>query len=155
MSLFQELKRRNVIRVSLAYIVAAWLLLQIADVVINNIEAPDWVFQTIMLVIGMGFPLVVVFAWAFEMTPEGLKRESDIDRSESMTRVTGRKLDMIIISVLVAAVVYFAVDKFGVDSEEELKQATNDSMTVPPVSAAMTADKSIARMLSGICLTKN
>jgi TolB-like protein/Flp pilus assembly protein TadD len=141
MSLFQELKRRNVIRVSLAYIVAAWLLLQIADVVINNIEAPDWVFQVIMLVIGLGFPLVVVFAWVFEMTAEGLKRETEVDRSDSMTRVTGRKLDLVIIGVLVAAVAYFAVDKFGADSEARLSISTNDSITVPPVSAA---DKSIA-----------
>ncbi len=144
MSLIQELKRRNVIRVGLAYIVTAWLLLQIADVIINNIEAPEWVFQVMMLVIGLGFPVAVVFAWAFEMTPEGLKREADVDRNESVTKVTGRKLDLVIIGVLVAAVAYFAVDKFGAGSETELSASTNDSLTVPPVSSAAISDKSIA-----------
>ena len=144
MSLIQELKRRNVIRVGLAYIVTAWLVLQIADVIINNIEAPDWVFQVMMLVIGLGFPVAIVFAWAFEMTPEGIKKEADVDRDESMTKVTGRKLDLVIIAVLVAAVAYFAVDKFGADSEAELALSTNDSITVPPVASAAVADKSIA-----------
>ena len=144
MSLFRELKRRNVIRVGLAYIVTAWLVLQIADVIINNIEAPDWVFQVMMLVIGLGLPVAIVFAWAFELTPEGLKKESDIDRNESMTRVTGRKLDLVIIGVLVAAVAYFAVDKFGADSEAELSLSTSDSITVPPVSSAAVSEKSIA-----------
>ena len=74
MSLFKELKRRNVFRVGIAYLVVAWLVMQVADVVINNIEAPGWVFQVIMLVLGLGFPIVLIFAWAFEMTPEGIKR---------------------------------------------------------------------------------
>ena len=75
MSLFDELKRRNVFRVGIAYIIAAWLLLQVADVVLNNIEAPGWVFRVIMLLIGIGFPLIIVFAWAYELTPEGLRRD--------------------------------------------------------------------------------
>ncbi len=101
--LFNELKRRNVIRVGLAYIIAAWLLLQVADVVLNNIVAPDWVFQAILLVVVLGFALALIFAWAYELTPEGLKKEKDVDRSESITHVTGRKLDFAIIGVLVLA----------------------------------------------------
>jgi len=122
MSLFQELKRRNVIRVAVAYIITAWLILQVADVVLGNIGAPSWVFQTILLVIALGFPLAVIFAWAFELTPEGLKRESAVDRTESITSHTGRKLDRAIIAVLAVAVAYFAWDKFLVSPETEITQ---------------------------------
>jgi hypothetical protein len=73
----------------------------------NNIEAPDWVFQSIMLVLAIGFPIAVLFAWAYEMTPEGLKKERDVDRSESIPPATGRKLDFIIIGMLVVALGYF------------------------------------------------
>ncbi len=107
MSLFAELKRRNVFRVGIAYVVVAWLVLQVADVVINNIEAPEWVFQVIMLMLALGFPLVLIFAWAFEMTPDGLKKEKDVDRSQSITTHTGRKLDFTIIGVLLLVAGYF------------------------------------------------
>jgi TolB-like protein/cytochrome c-type biogenesis protein CcmH/NrfG len=106
-SLFAELKRRNVFRVGIAYVIVAWLVLQVADVVLNNITAPDWVFQVIMLVLAIGLPVVLVFAWAFELTPEGIMKEKDIDRSQSISNTTGRKLDRAIIIVLVIALVYF------------------------------------------------
>jgi len=107
MSFFDELKRRNVFRVGIAYLVVAWLVLQVADVVINNVGAPGWVFQIIMLVLGIGFPMVLIFAWAFEMTPEGIKKEKDVDRTQSITSKTGRKLDFTIIGIMALALVYF------------------------------------------------
>ncbi|MFT5370742.1 MAG: TolB-like protein/Tfp pilus assembly protein PilF [Bacteroidia bacterium] len=107
MSLFEELKRRNVIKVGIAYAVVAWLVLQFSDVILNNIEAPGWVFQVIMLVLGIGFLLALFFAWAFEMTPEGIKKEKDVDRSQSITPKTGRKLDFTIIGLLVLVAGYF------------------------------------------------
>ena len=110
-SFWGELKRRNVVRVAVAYAVVAWLLLQVADVVLDNIEAPTWVFQAILLLLLIGFPVAIIFAWAFELTPEGLKKEEDVDRSESITHVTGRKLDFIIIGVLLVAVGFLLVDK--------------------------------------------
>jgi TolB-like protein/Tfp pilus assembly protein PilF len=113
MSLFGELKRRNVFRVGIAYVVTAWLLLQVADIVLDNTPAPDWVMHVIMLLLAIGFPLALLFAWAFEMTPEGLKKEKDVDRSKSITHSTGRKLDFAIIAVLVVALGYFAYDKFA------------------------------------------
>ena len=106
-NIFSELKRRNVIRVGIAYVITAWLLLQVADVVLNNIEAPEWVFKTIMLVLAIGFPVALLLAWAIELTPEGIKKEKDVDRSKSITHVTGRKLDFIIIGMLVLALGYF------------------------------------------------
>ncbi len=112
MSLFAELQRRNVFRVTIGYVVSSWLLAQVADLVLENIGAPSWVMQTILLVLGLGFPIVVFFSWAYEVTPEGVKRESEIDRSTSITHVTGRKLDRAITFVLVVALSYLAFDKF-------------------------------------------
>jgi len=149
MSLFDELKRRNVFKVSIAYIVVAWLLLQVADVILNNIEAPGWVFHTILLVLAIGFPVISLFAWAFEMTPEGLKREHEVDRSQSITHQTSRKLDFMIIGVMALALGYFAYDKFVVAPQRdaalvaEIKQAAEKQPTEEPVEA-IEADKSIA-----------
>ena len=71
MSLFEELKRRNVFRVAFGYAITAWVLLQAVDLVLDNIQAPDWIMKVFMLALAVGFPLAVFFAWAFEMTPDG------------------------------------------------------------------------------------
>jgi TolB-like protein/Tfp pilus assembly protein PilF len=107
MSFFGELSRRNVIRVGIAYAIIAWLVIQVADIVLDTIGAPTWVMQTIMLLLALGFFITVIFAWAYEVTPEGIKRESEIDRSTSITGVTGRKLDRVITGLLLVALGYF------------------------------------------------
>jgi len=149
MSFFDELKRRNVFKVGIAYVVVAWLLLQVSDVILNNIEAPPWVFNVILLVIAIGFPMILLFAWAFELTPEGLKREREVDRSQSITQVTSRKLDFMIIGVMALALVYFAYDKFVVSSGRDtaMVEATTETVaeqTVQEPVAAMDEEKSIA-----------
>jgi TolB-like protein len=111
-SFFRELKRRNVFRVGIAYVLAAWVLLQIVDFSLEVIAAPDWILQVFVLAAAVGLPVFLVFAWVFEMTPEGIKRESEIDRSQSITPHTGRKLDRAIIVFLALAVVFLLVDKF-------------------------------------------
>jgi len=111
LQLFEELQRRNIFRVTIGYIVSSWLLVQVADLVTENIGSPEWVMQTIMLVLALGFPVVVFFSWAYEVTPEGIKRESEVDRSESVTHLTARKLDRAIMLTLVIALAYFAYDK--------------------------------------------
>jgi len=111
LSFFGELKRRNVFKVVIAYLVAAWLILQVSDVILGNIGAPDWVFKVFLLLLAIGFPLVVVVAWAFEMTPEGLRRERDVDRSISAPSSTGRKLNILIIATLALALGYFAWER--------------------------------------------
>ena len=93
MSLFNELKRRNVFRVAIAYTVIAWLLAQVADLAFDNFGTPEWVSKTVLFLLLFGFPLAIFFAWAFELTPEGLKKEKDVDREASITSHTGRKLD--------------------------------------------------------------
>jgi len=124
LSIFNELKRRNVFRVGIAYVIVVWLVVQVADVMIDNIGAPDWLFQAILLVLGIGFPLVLLFAWAFELTPEGLKREKDVDRSESISPKTGRKLDRTIIMILVLAVVYFIWESRFAENKPETRPLT-------------------------------
>jgi len=107
MSFFEELKRRNVIRVGIAYVVVAWLVAQVAEFAIETFGAPDWVLKIFVVFLMLGFPIVVIFAWAFEMTPEGIKLEKNVDRSQSIVRQTGRKLDYTIIAVLAIALAYF------------------------------------------------
>ena len=107
-SVWGELKRRNVVRVAVAYAIVSWLLLQLTDVLMPLLGLPEWVDRLVFLLLVIGFPLALIFAWAFELTPEGLKKEKDVDRSESNTPITGRKLDFAIIAVLAVALVFFA-----------------------------------------------
>lgn len=101
--LASELKRRNVIRVAIAYAVAGWILMQVAATALPIFEAPQWTVKVVTFLIVLGFPIALIFAWAFELTPEGIKREADVDRSVSITKQTGRKLDRAIIVVLLLA----------------------------------------------------
>ena len=112
MSFINELKRRNVFRVGIAYVLISWVLLQGADFAFDLINAPNWVIQALFLLAALGLPGVLVFAWVFEMTPEGIKREKEIDRSQSVTPQTGRKLDKAIIGFLVLAVAVLLVERF-------------------------------------------
>ena len=142
--LFEELKRRNVFKVGTAYVVLAWLLAQITDVFLEPFGAPDWVIKTILLVLMSGFPLALFFAWAFEMTPEGIKKEKDVDRTQSITHETGQKLNLAIIFILIVALGYFAFDKFALAPERdaELVRTTEEAQLVPAETAA--TEKSIA-----------
>src|SRR5436309_9398976 len=104
---FAELKRRNVYKVAVAYAVVAWLLIQIATQVFPFFEIPNWAVRLVVLVIVIGFPIALVLAWAFELTPEGVKRTEDVAPSESITRRTGRKLTGITIAVAFVALGLF------------------------------------------------
>jgi len=110
--LFDELKRRNVFKVATAYIIVGWLIMQAGEVMAPALNLPAWVNSLLAFFLILGFPLAMFFAWAYEMTPEGLKKEKDVDRSQSMTQLTGQKLNSLIIGILVLALGYFAIDKF-------------------------------------------
>ena len=111
MSLFSELKRRNVFRVAIAYVIAAWLVLQVSQLVLEAIEAPSWVLKTFLLLFALGLPIVLLFSWAYELTPEGIKKEQDVDRSGSVTHGTGKKLNQITIAMVIALAVFVVVDR--------------------------------------------
>jgi hypothetical protein len=97
MGLFAELQRRNVFRVGVAYLVLAWVVVQITEVAVPALRLPEWVPSLVFYFGMIGFPFVLLFAWAFELTPEGIKREQDVPRYESVTQSTGRKIDFAII----------------------------------------------------------
>jgi TolB-like protein/Tfp pilus assembly protein PilF len=149
LSFFAELKRRNVFRVGVAYVVVAWLIVQVLQVLLESFGTPDWVMKTVIVLMVTGLPFALIFAWAFEMTPEGLKREHEVDRSQSITPETGRKLNNAIIGILVVALGYFVYDKIVLEAarEAELVETTKQEVTeqlgaMPPT--ADKADKSIA-----------
>ena len=133
MSLFAELKRRNVFRVTIAYLIGTWLLLQVVDVVVPILVLPPWVGKLVLFLLALGFIPTLLFSWAFEITPEGVKRESEIDRDASIAHVTGRKLDFVTIGMVVLALAVFSLDRFVLpeiaDSSiaEEHAAATSDS----------------------------
>ena len=84
MSIFNELKRRNVFKVGIAYVVVAWLVAQVLQLIFESFGTPDWVMKTVLVLLATGLPFALFFAWAFEMTPGGLKRESEVDRTQSI-----------------------------------------------------------------------
>jgi len=125
LSLFTELKRRNVLRIAGLYLVGAWLSVQVAGTVLPMFDAPAWLPRTIVIVLAIGFIPALIFAWAFELTPEGLKREKDVDRSEAGASHTGKALDRIIMVVLALALGYFAFDKFVLSPQREAEQMSS------------------------------
>src|SRR5437588_4989491 len=109
---FAELKRRNVIRFAGLYLVGAWLLTQVANTVLPMFGAPDWLPRSIVIFLAIGFLPALIFSWVFELTPQGLKRDEDVRPEESIAPQTARRMNRMIIAVLVLAVGYFAFDKF-------------------------------------------
>jgi len=117
MSFFEELKRRNVVKAAVAYTIVAWLLLQVAATVFPVFETPSWVMPIFTVLLALGFPLVLIFAWAFELTPDGIRRESESIESEPADHSGGRRLDFIIIGLLVVAVIFLVTDNYIIDDE--------------------------------------
>lgn len=147
MSLFNELKRRNVFRVGIAYIVMAWLVMQVADVILNNIVAPGWVFHVLLLFLAIGLPFALFFAWAFEMTPEGIKREHEVDRSQSTSSQTGKKLNLIVVLFMALALVYLSYDKFVLSAERDAASAA-EATQVAPQDASNKLEKEFKRSIA-------
>jgi TolB-like protein/predicted Zn-dependent protease len=111
-SLFAELKRRNVFRVAAAYAVVAWLLLQAADILLGNFGAPEWVFKSFVALLLLGFPLALFLSWAYELTPEGVKRSEDVSLDESATPATGKRIDRLIVVGLLVVIVLLVGERF-------------------------------------------
>ena len=123
MSFFNELKRRNVFRVAAAYIVTAWLVVQVVETIFPAFGFGDAAIRIVVIVFGIGLISTLILAWAFELTPEGLKKDKDVDRSRSLTMQAGKKLDRIIMAVLALAVAYFLFDRLVLSPERETEIA--------------------------------
>ena len=108
-----------------------WLLLQVSDTLVPALHLPEWFHSSVAFLLILGFPVAMIFAWAYELTPEGLKKENNVDRSQSTTRITSRKLDFLIIGVLVVALGYFAYDKLVLSAARDaaLVEATTQAVT--------------------------
>src|SRR5215468_10331653 len=123
--LFTELKRRNVIRATILYLGAVWALAQGISQLGPSVGAPEWATRWFLVAAAIGFPFWIAFAWLYEFTPEGLKRESEIDPAASTTHHTGRKLNFAIIGVLTVAVVLLLTDRFV------LRHGVNETTSLP------------------------
>jgi TolB-like protein len=129
-SLLKELKRRNVFRVAIGYLILGWVVLQITDVVAPALRLPEWTMTLVLLLGVIGFPFALFFAWAFELTPEGLKRDHEVDRSQSITQHTGRKVDFAIIGLLVVALAFVVWDAYLSTPDDEIPVAEAASTAV-------------------------
>ena len=159
---FGELKRRNVYKVAVAYAVVSWLLIQVATQVFPFFEIPNWAVRLVVLLLILGFPVALILSWAFELTPEGIKRESEIAPNESITRHTGRKIVALTIVVAVIAVGLLAFQllrsKFAVATRqsEAATGSTGPAAEIPAKSIAvlpfdnLSDDKSNAYFAEGI-----
>jgi TolB-like protein/Tfp pilus assembly protein PilF len=145
---FSELKRRNVFRVAIAFIVVAWLLLQVVDILLPMLALPEWVGRFVFLLLIIGFPIALLFAWAFELTPEGVKLERNVDRSESITQSTGRKLNFLIIGVLVLALGVSMYANFNDEAEPgNAPTAAENAQVDTPAEVMQTAGKASIAVL--------
>lgn len=151
---FAELKRRNVYKVAVAYAVMSWLLIQAASILFPAFEAPPWVMKVFVVVLVLGFPIALVFSWAFEITPEGIKREEDVAPNESLTRRTGRRIVAITIVVAVIAACLFTFQLFrprltSIGSPATARAVPEKSIAVLPFEN-LSDDKSNAYFAEGI-----
>jgi TolB-like protein/Flp pilus assembly protein TadD len=119
MSFYEELKRRNVVKVVVLYGIASWLILQVADVLFPRLGAPDGAFGLVLGLLILGFFPAVIISWVYEMTPEGLKLERDVDRSQSITPATGQKINVLIVVLLVMAIGAVVVDRLVPESTQQ------------------------------------
>ena len=134
--LFAELKRRNVFKAGVAYLALGWIVTQVSSTVAPLLHLPDWIGAVVLWIGVLAFPFVIMFSWIYEITPEGLKRESEVDRSASITHVTSRRMDYLIVGLLVLAIGFTAFDRFG---PRRAASATSIEMTVPAVSTGAAA----------------
>ncbi|MHC4857912.1 MAG: tetratricopeptide repeat protein, partial [Planctomycetota bacterium] len=116
MSFYTELKRRHVFKVAIVYSAVAWLLLQVSDTLGPALHLPEWFVSAVAFLLILGFPVAIIFAWAFDLTPEGLKRETKAEPAAPVAGKAGNKLNYIVVTALVLALSYFVFDKVILDS---------------------------------------
>ena len=128
--LFNELKRRNVVRVGIAYAVVGWLIIEVIDTIAPRLGMPDWVPTFFIVLVLVGLPIALFFSWAYELTPEGVKKTHEVDADASITPSTGRKLDRVIIVALVVALGYFVWERQSLVSEAESPQTASSEISI-------------------------
>ena len=129
MSLVSELKRRNVFKVGAAYAIVGWLMVQVADTFLGALNLPGWTVTLVAALVILGFPLALLLAWAYEMTPEGIKAATDVEPQESITHATGQKLNYGILALVVLAVGFLVVDQYVFQPGTEMVGSRQPVMT--------------------------
>ncbi len=145
MAFLDELRRRNVIRIAGLYLVGAWLIVQVASTVLPAFGGPSWALRAVITLLAIGLLPALILAWAFELTPDGFRRENTVDRAESINPQTGRTLDRVIMAVLSLALGYFAFDKFVLEPQREAAEQQQKTLEVE---AARKEGRSEARVES-------
>jgi adenylate cyclase len=138
MNFLAELKRRNVIRMAGLYLVGAWLITQVAGTILPMFDAPAWVARSVVVLLAIGFVPALVISWVFELTPEGLKRDSEVTNAESIAPQTARRMDRMLLVVMALGLSYFAIDKFVL--------APGRLATAPTAATAMPSTDTAAAM---------
>src|SRR5512146_868669 len=144
MSVFSELKRRNVIRMAGLYLVGSWLIVQVASTVLPAFDVPAWALRALIIVLAIGFVPALIFSWVFELTPAGLKRDAEVNLEASIAPQTARRMDRVIFVVLALALAYFAIDKFVLAPRREVALAAAGAQSPAKAGQAGRASKSIA-----------
>jgi serine/threonine-protein kinase len=142
MRLLEELRRRNVIRVAIGYVAVSWLVLQAGSLIFGLFDLPNTLMRGLLALLAIGFIPALVFAWIYELTPEGLKRTSEVESTQSIAHLTGRKLDFLVIGVLGAIVALLLVDKFVVAPRQAARVASHETSTASSGTAAGAVDGS-------------
>jgi TolB-like protein/Flp pilus assembly protein TadD len=136
LSFFNELNRRNVTRVAVAYAVAGWVITEVASVVLSAFTAPEWVLQVLIVLLAIGFPLALIFSWVYELTPEGLKKESEIGSEPSVSGHTAKKLNLVVIVLLVIAIGLVLFDRLTPRSPGQLAALSRSAAPAQPAPGA-------------------
>ena len=139
MSFFDELKRRHVFRVAIAYLAFAWLLIEVAGTLFPGFGIPDWAFRLVVILLALGCIPALVLSWAYEITPDGLKREMDVVRNAASAKLTAMRLDWITIALVVAAFAFIAVDRLRLRAEPGVDTASPPIVQDQPVERETTA----------------
>ncbi len=129
-SLFTELRRRNVFKVGAAYAIVAWLLIEISSVLLPTFNAPEWIMQVFTLFVLLGFPVALLLAWAYDMTPGGIKREGDVVAGDRTTPATGQRLNYVILGLVVLAVGFLIADQYVLDQGMRASVVGTSRLTV-------------------------
>ena len=144
MSFLAELRRRNVIRMAGLYLVGAWLVVQVAETLLPAFDVPGWVLRALIIVLAIGFIPALIFSWVFELTPEGIKRESEVDRSRSVVDQTARKLDIAVIALLLCVGGLLLWTQFAAPAGSDSARRASAAAAAPADPPAPITDKSIA-----------
>jgi TolB-like protein/Tfp pilus assembly protein PilF len=141
LSFYTELRRRNVFKVAIVYSAVAWLLLQVSDTLGPALHLPEWFISAVAFLLILGFPVAIIFAWAFELTPEGLKAETKPDPEAAEAGHTGKNLNYVAVAVLVLAVGYFVIDKVVLDTGQDAADTATPDQVAQPQPAEIESDK--------------